>query len=81
VLKFFHFPKKDINFCKIFSGEKIFIKSPYHKKKHTHPLSPSTPSHITKIIIPWKFLKIPLSYLEKQPKFSFPCHPRNKVLD
>jgi predicted transcriptional regulator len=51
MLQIFHSPKKDINFYKIFSWEKIFIKSPYHKKKRqkkkfihflqtTHPTPP-----------------------------------------
>ncbi len=33
MLKILHSQKKDINFYKIFSWEKIFIKSPYHKRK------------------------------------------------
>jgi hypothetical protein len=33
MLKFSHSQKKDIIFNKIFSWEKIFIKSPYHKRK------------------------------------------------
>ncbi len=46
----FPFQKKDINFYKIFSWEKFFIKSPYHKRKkkgippafsnHPHPTPP-----------------------------------------
>jgi len=31
-------------------------------------------------IIPSKIKKIPPSYLENQPNFSLPCHPRNKPL-
>jgi hypothetical protein len=82
VLKFFYSPKKDIIFYKIFFGEKIFIESPYHKIKikNTHLLSPNTPSHTTKRIIPRKIKMNPLSCLEKQSNFSFPCHPRNNPL-
>jgi len=43
-------------------------------------LSPNTPSHTTKRIIPLKIKKIPLSCLEKQPNFTLPCHPRNNPL-
>jgi len=54
VLKFFHSQKKFVNFYKIFSSEKNFIKSPYQKRRrqyikiYTRPLSPTTPSHTTK---------------------------------
>jgi len=79
------FPQKNLIFIKYFLEKKIFIKSPYHKRKKdknndTHPLSPATPSHTTKKIIPSKIKKIPPSYLEKQPNFSLVCHPRNKPL-
>jgi hypothetical protein len=85
MLKFLHSPKIYINFIKYFFEKKIFIKSPYHKREKdknndTHPLSPTTPSHTTKKIIPLKIKKIPPSYLEKQPNFSLPCHTRNKPL-
>jgi len=33
-------------------------------QKRTLSLSPNTPSHTTKRIIPWNFLKIPPSYLQ-----------------
>jgi hypothetical protein len=49
-------------------------------KNKIHPFSPTTPSHITKKIIPWNYFLIPPSCFEKQPNFSFPCHPRNKPL-
>jgi len=75
-MKIFHSQKKDIYFYKLFLEKKNFIKSPCHKrqkrkkKKKTHHLSPTTPSHTTKNIIPWKIKKIPPSYLENQPNFS-----------
>ncbi len=77
--------KKILIFIKYFLDKKIFIKSPYHKRKkcqktNTHPLSPNTPSHTAKRIIPWKIKKISHSCLGKQPNFSLPCHPRNNPL-
>jgi hypothetical protein len=52
----------------------------FFKKRCTHPLSPTTPSHTTKEIILLKTKKTPPSHLEKQPNFSLPCHPRNNLL-
>jgi hypothetical protein len=80
----FSIPKKKILFFyKIFSWDKIFIKSMSQKtkiklKKKTQPLSLTTSSHTTKKIIPWKIKEISPSYLQNQLNFSLPCHPRNK---
>ncbi len=82
MLNFFHSPKKDINFYKILIWEKIFIKSPCHKKKkktkkkHTHLLPSNIPPHITKRIIPWKF-KNPTFLPQKTTKL-LPLMPPKK---
>jgi len=65
--------------------KKIFIKSPYHKRKKDKKNIPTPflqPPHPTppKEYFLGNFFKIPPSYLEKQPNFSLPCHPRNKHL-
>jgi hypothetical protein len=85
-MNFFHSQKKDINFYKIFSWEKIFIKSPFHpqkkmkKKRQTHPLSPTTPSHATKKIIPWKVKKT-LAFLPwESTKFLPPMRFKKQTL-
>jgi hypothetical protein len=49
------------------------------KRKYSHHLSLTTPSHTTKKLIPWKIEKIPPSYFEKQPNFSLPCHPKKNL--
>jgi hypothetical protein len=71
-------------FIKYFLEKKISLSHCITKEKKTkkklHLLSPNTPSHTTKRIIPWNFLEIPPSYLQKQPNFSLPCHPRNNHL-
>jgi len=82
VLKFFHCPQKILIFIKYFLEKKTSLshhitKKIKMKKNNTHPLSPNTPSHTTKRIIPQKIKKIPPSCFEKQPNFSLPCHPRN----
>ncbi len=83
----FHAQKLDIDLSKIFSWEKIFIKSPYYerkkrKKKNIYPPpSPTTPSHITKTITFWKQKKPQPSNLEKGPNFSLPCHPKKTPWD
>jgi len=60
-VKNFPFPKKKISiFVKYFLEKKSSLshhitKEKKTKKKYTHPLSPATPSHTTKKIIPWNF--------------------------
>ncbi len=71
MLKYFHSQKIYIIFYKIFSWEKIFIESPYHKRKYTHPLSPTTPSHNTKTLFLRIFFKSHLPTLRNNQTFPF----------
>ncbi len=78
MLKFFHAQKNDIDLFKIFSWEYIFIKSSYYERKKKK--KKSTPSHTTKEMFFEKQKKPQASYLEKQPNFSLPCHPKTQPL-
>jgi len=82
----FHAQKLDIDLSKIFSWEKIFIKSPYYerkkrKKKKYPPLSPTTPSHITKTITFWKTKKTPTFQPWKRTKLFPPMPPKKQPLE
>ncbi len=68
----------------IFSWKKIFIKSPYHKRKkdkktNTHPLSPTTPSHTTTKLIPWIFKKKFTFLLWETTKLFLPISPKKQT--
>ncbi len=79
VSKFFHAQKNDIDLFKIFSWEYIFIKSSYYERKKEE--KKNSPHHTppNKYFLENKKKPKP-SYLEKQPNFSFPCHPKTQPL-
>ncbi len=85
MLKLFHAQKNNINFYKIFSWEKLFIKSSYSEKKkteeYTHPIFPTTPSHTTKKIIPWKIKKSPTFLFWKTTKLLYPMPPKKQPFE
>jgi hypothetical protein len=79
VLKFFIPQKKILVFIKYFLEKKSSLNHHIIKEKKTstftkHPIPHHQKNNSLKI------KKIPPSCLEKQPKFSLPCHPRNNLL-
>jgi hypothetical protein len=80
-MKIFHSQKKILFFIKNILEKKSSLSHRVTKDKKIDPSPFSThpiPHHQKNII--WKIQKIPASYLENQPNFSFPCHLRNKCL-
>jgi len=78
-------PKKMILICiKYFVENKSSVSHHIMKekrKKNTHPLSPTTPSHTTKNQIPWKIKKNSTLLPTKTTKLLLPMPLKNQPLE